>query len=57
MECVKDCCATRTRKQCRFCEINHCKVKMFMGIPVPYPDYTKLPLFKYKDVFETTLYK
>ena len=34
MEYVKDCCATRTGKQCRFCEINPWKGKMFMGIPV-----------------------
>ena len=57
MEYVKDCCATRTGKQCRFCEINSWKGKKFVGIPVPYPDYTKHPLFKYKDVSETTLYK
>ena len=57
MEYVKDCRATSTGKQCRFCEINPWKGKKFMGIPVPYLDYTKLPLFKYKDVFKTTLYK
>ena len=33
------------------------RTEKFMGIPAPYPDTTKLPKFKYKDVFETPLSK
>ena len=28
-----------------------------MGISAPYPDTTKLSMFKYNDVFETPLYE
>ena len=57
MEYVIDCCIIRAGQQRQFCRHNPwTNTEKFKGIPAPYPDKSKLPKFRYKNVFETPFY-
>ena len=55
-------CKTTMQDYCREAVLSYCSIKhdwrspkSFDGIPAPYPNYTKLPKYHYKDVFDTSL--
>ena len=58
MEFIKDRCRTTSGRRCDFCSSHGWKSpKLFQGIHARYPDYSKLPKFHYKDVFDTTMFQ